>query len=617
MSLPLPERHRRARDERRPLLWPTAPERSWLSESWPLMQLLALPLLLGTVQSVTIAAEVDALRSISCAHYYYINPPLRPLDGIDADLCLRPSVESHFNSIATRVTISVVLANFASMVVNGRLFTHRARRFMALIGMLGNVVARLPFLVLPIMQYPFLAPPALQAWSPPTVLVAYWTCALLCGLSGATELVMLVIESLIVDLQSPAKRSHLFRNVQVAILLGASAGPLLGGAAMTALPSLTNRCLGYTHCLANEWHASPLGPRRILFGTASYWLAVVFSTVGLLWVVAALPSATPRNAGQNSCTTCESRDAERTSGLAEKPSRFAWMGAFQRLVPVRFGESKLPDARILLCTLSEVFFALTREGNVVLILVLGYVFHWNSSKLSLGLSVWNSLQLLTIAVLMPRCLDAVSRTMSRPASIAGLSDEQIYLCTTMNDMELYRQPRCCSEAVQRRDIQLVDSISIEQRKDVRLWRAQVDLTMSRISFTINVVSWLTIAIGVSFAWESLVLLGALLLTAGCAAQPLLHAAACTIADAVVSAQKHPVLPGTQAKQSKLPGGADSYLVIVSTLLLPCLLLGLILRNIVYGATVTTFPGAFLFVVSAFEMLALVLLLTLGCHKPTA
>ena len=48
-------------------------------------------------------------------------------------------------------------------------------------------------------------------------------------------------------------------------------------------------------------------------------------------------------------------------------------------------------------------------------------------------------------------------------------------------------------------------------------------------------------------------------------------------------------------------------MIVSTVLLPCLLLGLITRNAVYGSTIETFPGAFFLVVAGFNVAVLAIL----------
>ena len=57
----------------------------------------------------------------------------------------------------------------------------------------------------------------------------------------------------------------------------------------------------------------------------------------------------------------------------------------------------------------------------------------------------------------------------------------------------------------------------------------------------------------------------------------------------------------------LPSGADSYLIISSTLLLPCLLVGLCVRNEIYAKTVSTNPGIFFVVVAAVNALALIAL----------
>lgn len=92
-------------------------------------------------------------------------------------------------------------------------------------------------------------------------------------------------------------------------------------------------------------------------------------------------------------------------------------------------------------------------------------------------------------------------------------------------------------------------------------------------------------------------------------QVLLHSAACTISDQIVEGQTAS-LPGPHTQQNQhpqLPNGADSYLIISSTLLLPCLLVGLSVRNEIYTRTVSTNPGIFFTVVAAINAVALLAL----------
>lgn len=72
----------------------------------------------------------------------------------------------------------------------------------------------------------------------------------------------------------------------------------------------------------------------------------------------------------------------------------------------------------------------------------------------------------------------------------------------------------------------------------------------------------------------------------------------------------PAPASSDSHGTPLPGGADSYLIIVSTFMLPCLLIGLLLRNYVYTHTVATRPGAFFVLVASIHALACLLLLTM-------
>ena len=140
----------------------------------PTLALLVIPHLLGLIQAVQIPAEMDAIRSLSCAHYYYLNPEQKNQEddnAIDTTSCLRPEVEQHFSKIATFVTFSVVLANFVGMLIWVRRFDPKRRRSMGAKGMCGSALARVPFLVLPLYQFPFLAPPNVLSLSPSTCLL--------------------------------------------------------------------------------------------------------------------------------------------------------------------------------------------------------------------------------------------------------------------------------------------------------------------------------------------------------------------------------------------------------------------------------------------------------------
>ena len=221
----------------------------------PTLALLVIPHLMGLIQAVQIPAEMDAIRSLSCAHYYYLNPEQKNQEddnAIDATSCLRPEVEQHFSKIATFVTFSVVLANFVGMLIWVRRFDPKRRRSMAAKGMCGSALARVPFLVLPLYQFPFLASPNVLSLSPSTMLLVFWACAVLGGLSGTNELVSLTVESFITDSSSPEVRSQLLRYAQVATLLGASLGPLLGSMSTWIFPNAHNACIGYRTCQQNR-----------------------------------------------------------------------------------------------------------------------------------------------------------------------------------------------------------------------------------------------------------------------------------------------------------------------------------------------------------------------------
>ncbi|KAI3627095.1 hypothetical protein GLX27_001237 [Malassezia furfur] len=586
--------------------------------AWPTLQVLVLPHLLGLLLSVATPAEVDAMRSLSCVHYYSLNPDAgAEAKGLDATSCQAPAVEVHFNSLMTRITFSVVLANFAGMLLYGRTFSSKSRRWYAILGMLGCALARVPLLLLPLYQYPYRTPEALLSISPRTMLKVYWSCAILGGFSGANELVTLTVESLVVDTQSPEQRSRLFSQLQIAQLLGASIGPMLGSVAVRIVPGLANRCVGYTHCLKNKTLHSPQrgSHGHLLFNTASYWLAVFFALFGVLWLlfVVQFKSEPQQSTSMPDCELCRDRASQRKKMLMRNPPKYAWLGAFQRLIPVRLGPWRY-DARVLQFTLSEIFTAMMNEGVVVLILVMGYVFHWGGNLIAIGLSVSNSLRLAMIVLGLPAMLSVVSKRLQKPADVQDLSKEQVDAVLAMSHSDVRRRPNCCPSYERTDEARLLSNVTPSQRTLVRLWRAQVDLIVARISYLINAVSWLMMAYGIEHHQEWVVLAGAALLTGGSSAQPMVRSTACTIADQIVDSERNAALPlklrrpaEAEEEQELLPDGADSYLVIVSTVLLPCLLIGLITRNAVYGSTIETFPGAFFLVVAGFNIAVLLIL----------
>ncbi|WFD19430.1 phosphatidate cytidylyltransferase [Malassezia caprae] len=575
-------------DEQRALLSPTrrahaGRPRHWrrwaracsdtLGVWWPTISLLVLPHTLGLMQAVQVPAEVDAIRSLSCAHYYALHPA--PPGTLS---CLDPAVERHFSMITTQVTFSVVLANFFSMLVYGRLFQHHWRRWMAAAGLCGCAVARIPFLVLPMYQFPHLVPDEARAISPRAMLALYWGCAVLGGLSGANEIVTLSVESFMVDTTNPNERSSMFRLVQVAQLLGASAGPILGSLATQWMPFARNRCIGYRAC-------QPASADTLLFNNAPYWLSLGFVLLGLLWALFAMDvrGAKPLDEqnGQENQRHVQPR--------AQPKLKYRWLGAFQRLVPVRTGHWTY-DARIAELMMADMCVAFSIEGPVVLILVLGYVFHWNRDLLSIGLGVTNALKLITVAAALPLSLRAMARICARPHDIADLTDEQLHMCVDLNEEQLHPDGDTDERP---RQAQALQHVSQDQRRMARLWRAQLDLDVSRVSFGINVLSWAIIAVSLERQSQALVIVGAILLTAGTGAQPLLRSAASTMADRIVEHQEQKAVSLSHAPedQDPLPRGSDSYLVIVSTLLLPCLLMGLLIRNYIYTNTVAIHPAS--------------------------
>lgn len=561
---------------------------------WPKLSLLVLPHTLGLMQSVQIPAEVDAIRSLSCAHYYALHPV-----PSDKPACLDPAVERHFSRIATLVTFSVVLANFFTMLVLGRLFRHHWRSWMAVTGLCGCAIARIPFLVLPMYQFPHFVPDAVRTFSPHVMLAIYWGCSVLGGLSGANEIVSLTVESLLVDTTSPHERSHLFRLVQVAQLLGASIGPLLGSVATQWMPFAHNRCIGYRTC--QPTHDSKDGLKAApLFNNAPYWLSLCFVLLCLGWTLVAVDF---RHTSQKKRA---SHDEAHLQTQSQPALRYRWLGAFQRLVPVRVGQWSY-DTRIAKLVAADMCVAFSTEGPVVLILVLGYVFHWDRNLLSLGLGVTNALKLVTMAVLLPLSLHAATRLIERPDEIKSLSHEQLHMCMDLSDEELSRESD--EVALDPQQAPLLRPISHAQCIIAHLWRAQVDLDVSRLSFFINSLSWLVIALSLEWQSQALVIVGALLLTSGSGAQALLRSAASTMSDRIIEQQdkKATSLTHTTNDAHPLPRGSDSYLVIVSTLLLPCLLLGLALRNYIYTHTVATHPGTFFVWMAVVNGAALLLL----------
>ena len=616
--------------------------RHGLRKCMPTLALLVIPHLMGLIQAVQIPAEMDAIRSLSCAHYYYLNPEQKNQEddnAIDATSCLRPEVEQHFSKIATFVTFSVVLANFVGMLIWVRRFDPKRRRSMAAKGMCGSALARVPFLVLPLYQFPFLASPNVLSLSPSTMLLVFWACAVLGGLSGTNELVSLTVESFITDSSSPEVRSQLLRYAQVATLLGASLGPLLGSMSTWIFPNAHNACIGYRTCQQNRL---VLG-RAVLFNNAPYWLAFGISLLGWTWVWFALASSgtgdgLDRDDLDDTSSLADSTSVDSsTRASRNRPTRRdtaewgASLGAFQRLLPVRMSRWSY-DTRILQFTAADMCIALTQEGPVALIFVLGFVFRWSRDALSVGLAVFNSLRLVHMAILLPIVLHRIVWQGSKPAPISELTPKQLDACFSVTKEAFDRPHRRRDSFDSIASLQhILDHVSSEQYELARLWRAQVDLHASRISFFINATSWMTIFAGVYLTKQWLLMAGATALAFGCGAQFLLRSAACTICDSIVdkraeSLQLHlptsnthtgahsptlsptgPVASSATSRPKPLPSGSDSYLVISSTLMLPCLLLGLCLRNEIYTRTLATNPGAFFIVIAGIETLGLLAL----------
>lgn len=548
-------------DERTPLARAGERERVAVS-SWPVLRLLVVPFILGLLQTVATAAEVDALRSLACTEYYAHSAPAQGSEP-DATSCRLPAVEAHFSDLMFRVTVSVALANLLGMLVYGRHFRLGTRRWMAALGMLGNLVARIPMVILPLAQYPYLLPGSLRAISVSAMVRIYWACLIACGLSGASELVVLCLDSYIVDDSSPQIRSSLFARIQVAQLLGASIGPTLGHLAVALFPTMANRRFGYIHPL--HAHAP------FLFNTASYWLTIVIAFIGIVWVAFVVRPLTL------------SGKAKHTHGPAPQVAPH-WLGQYRLLVP-RHIRGWMYDCRIAQFTLAESFNGLAVEGVVVLVYILGYVFHWGQTELSYAFTVSNTLNLAMTVFGFPFVTRTIMRHQRPSAGMRGMSPDTVHRCLELRDTE---------------------HISDEQRQAVQLWRTKVDLNAARLSLASNTLSWLTLALGVWLLSPAVVIIGGCALSLGVCAAPMIRSAACTVADVITGAQS--TLPVPHGARGVAPRrGADSYLVIVSTLLLPVMLAGPVLRNWVYNATLETFPGAFFIVIAGLQATAFLLL----------
>lgn len=551
-------------DEQTPLARSGERERERVAaSSWPVLRLLVVPFILGLLQTVATAAEVDALRSLACTEYYAYNAPAQASEP-DATSCRLPVVEAHFSDLMFRVTVSVTLANLLGMLIYGRHFRLGTRRWMAALGMLGNLVARIPMVILPLAQYPYLLSGSLRAISATAMVRIYWACLIACGLSGASELVVLCLDSYIVDDSSPQIRSSLFARIQVAQLLGASIGPTLGHVAVALFPNMANRRFGYTH---------PLHPHApFLFNTASYWLTIVIAFIGIVWVAfvvrpLTLPSKTKHAHGQS-------------PQIAPH-----WLGQYRLLVPRHIRGWKY-DCRIAQFTLAESFNGLAVEGVVVLVYILGYVFRWGQTELSYALTVSNTLNLAMTVFGFPLVTRVIMRHQRPSAGMRGMSPDAVHRCLELRDAD--------------------HDVSDEQRQAVQMWRTKVDLNAARLSLASNTLSWLTLALGVWLLSPAVVIIGGCALSLGVCAAPMIRSAACTVADVITGAQS--ALPVPHGARGVAPRrGADSYLVIVSTLLLPVMLTGPVLRNWVYSATLSTFPGAFFIVIAGLQATALLLL----------
>lgn len=570
-----------------------------------MLGLLFVPFLLGLIQAVQIPAEIDAIRSLSCAHYYYLYPNQIPPVLYDDKSCMRPEVEQHFSKLATYVTFTVVLANFFGMLVYGHYFEAQRRRRLAAQGICGLLVARIPFLILPLYQYPILAPPDVRSLSPAQMLGVYWICAIIGGLSGTNELVILTVESFVANTKSPEMRSQLFRLTEVALLLGASMGPMLGSMSTWIFPHASNACIGYKECQKN----TIVSGTHLLFNNAPYWLAFFFTWVALVWILFVFNIAGV--ASTTNAIHVGSRKSSNSSMVSKKTEWGASLGAFQRLVPIRRSRWSY-DTRILQFTFADMCVALSQEGPIVLIYVMGFVFHWGRNSVSLALTTFNTVRFTNMVLALPHVLQSMALISRKPELISDFTPKQIDAC-----LDSSRRPVLCDQGQVRSSVisheydMNLAHITPKQRELVCLWRAQIDLNVSRISFFINVVAWLTIFLGVTRTKEWLVIAGTVTLALGSGAQFLLRSAACTICDYIVDNENCSYLPrpaeSVSSTKRVLPSGADSYLIISSTLLLPCLLVGLCVRNEIYAKTVSTNPGIFFVVIAVVNALALVAL----------
>lgn len=579
--------------------------RAWFSENATMLGLLFVPFLLGLIQAVQIPAEIDAIRSLSCAHYYYLFPNQIPSVPFDDKSCMRPEVEQHFSKLATYVTFTVVLANFFGMLVYGHYFAAQQRKRLAAQGVCGLLVARIPFLILPLYQYPMLAPPDVLSLSPAHMLGVYWICALIGGLSGTNELVILTVESFVADAKSPETRSQLFRLTEVALLLGASLGPMLGSISTWIFPHASNACIGYKKCQKN----AIVSGTRLLFNNAPYWLAFFFTWIALVWILFVFNLASVASTSKTIRTgSRKNSDSSTGSKLTEWG---ASLGAFQRLVPIRRSRWSY-DTRILQFTFANMCVALSQEGPIVLIYVMGFVFHWGRNSVSLGLTTFNTVRFANMVLALPYVLQSMALLSRKPELISEFTPSQIDACLDSSKrLILCDQGHGRSSVMSHECGMNTTHVTPKQREMVCLWRAQIDLNVSRLSFLINVVAWLTIFVGVTCTKEWLVIVGTVTLALGSGAQFLLRSAACTICDYIVEHENHFHLPSPTQSVSLtkhvLPSGADSYLIISSTLLLPCLLVGLCVRNEIYAKTVSSNPGIFFVVIAAVNALALVAL----------
>ncbi|UZJ55324.1 hypothetical protein CBS101457_004644 [Exobasidium rhododendri] len=614
-------------------------------ESWRVYQIVLIYLAYAMCYYGQTSANLELMRDLTCARHYEQHPEL--MDPADSEPCSADSIEAssaHFMLIADLLKGG---SSAISVAFLGKKFSTWGRKPLLLLSLTPYLVMSLLSVAIP-RGYPYGSLAADALISPTNCIYVYIVVCIITGLLGGDNLSSCTLRILIVDNSSSADRTKNLLALTVANLSGLTLGPLFTAAMAYLLPVSVTGIDGVLHIIGKHIYQLGRGNQSALSGGVNASLLSVFTysvseadrppltppvplpdfraghgnvtpflvcIIGLASTILYAAFFVPETASL--VPTDDDDSFEEDGEQGNTTSSASSVSPLRALIPVRRRDGTL-DWRI---TFLFVALFLYYAGSYTInpyILFFGHALHWGPTKIDYLLSAWGATRLINIFTWVPFLVIFFEKTVKRPTRLRHLEVEEIHHLSKKK----YGQetPSGDSAFAASSSLEYDDQ---EEEQDVHLlqgaialWRARVDRTIVRLSWGFDIVGWFIVALGAMFKNTFILLTGGAITSFASGALPAFQSFGVTVTSDVLSgAEKR--MDDDNGPPSKIPSHEHSgeiffsllsVLEAISQTLMP------ITTNLIYTATLSTFPAASFIVATLYYSLAFLALYAIVIHK---